>query len=126
MGKNKSPGLPEPLSPHPRTKPALRHRTQIQILERVMQTLSETILEIKALARSGLSSQEISDRTGLALGGIHTVLGLRRGPSPPQPGRAVMSDEQFMRACAPHDYRHKQLEAKLDRIMELLEGGTGA
>ena len=36
--------------------------------------------------------------------------------------RPLMSDEQFERAYAPEDYRHKQLAEKLDRIIDLLEG----
>ena len=47
---------------------------------------------------------------------------MRRVKASRGPTRPMMSDEQFERAYAPDDYRHKQLAAKLDRIIELLEG----
>ena len=47
---------------------------------------------------------------------------MRRVKASRGPTRPMMSDEQFERAHAPDDYRHKQLAAKLDRIIELLEG----
>lgn len=40
-----------------------------------------------------------------------------------RPTRPLMTDEQFERAYAPDEYRHKQLAAKLDRIIELLSEG---
>ena len=83
-------------------------------------TLAEAMRRVKTLARSGLSPQDIADRTGLMLGGINTVLGIRR---PRGPSRPLMSDEAWERAYAPHEYRHKQLDSKLDRIIQLLSEG---
>ena len=38
----------------------------------------------------------------------------------------MLTDAQFERAYAPTEYRHKQLESKLDRVIELLsERGEG-
>ena len=51
---------------------------------------------------------------------------VKRGASMRRPTRPIMSDDQFERAYAPADYRYKQLAAKLDRIIELLESGAGA
>ena len=84
-------------------------------------TLAEAMRRVKALARSGLSPQEIADQTGLVLSGINTVLGIRR---PSRRTRPLMSDEAWERAYGSSDYRYKQLESKLDRIIQLLsEGG---
>ena len=84
-------------------------------------TLAEAMRRVKALARSGKSPQEIADRTGLVLSGINTVLGIGRPRR--RPTRRMMSDAVWERAYAPSDYRHKQLESKLDRIIELLSEG---
>ena len=84
-------------------------------------TLGEAMRRVKTLARSGLSPQDIADRTGLVLGGINTVLGIRRPAR--RPTRPLMSDEAWERAYAPREYRHKQLESKLDRIILHLSEG---
>ena len=86
-------------------------------------TLLEAVHHVKELARSGLSPQEIADRTGLRLSAVYTGLG-RGGPSPRR-RTTLMSDAQFERTYAPADYRHKQLESKLDRIIQLLSEGRG-
>ena len=83
-------------------------------------TLGEAMRRVKTLARSGKSPQEIADRTGLVLSGVHAVMGIGRPPRPP--ARRLMSDAAWERAYAPRE----ALASKLDRIIELInDRGVG-
>ena len=80
-------------------------------------TLANDMRRVKALARSGLSPQEIADQTGLHLQGVNALVGRRTASRPSKP---MLTDAQWERAFAPANYHNQHLASKIDRLIELL------